>query len=387
MTSASVVIVGAGVVGASVAYHLAARGLTDIVLLERAAESGRGSTGFATGGFRLQFASPVNVRLSALSRQKLLAFAEETGVDPGLRAAGYLWLATDDAQLSALRHSMTIEHACGEGGVIALDVDGAARLNPALALEGIVGGTFCPNAGFLDPRRVLTGYLTAAQRLGVHVVYDTEVVGLDRNGGGRIVRVRTNREDFAIGRVVNAAGPWAGELAALGGIDLPVAPLRRQVAVTRTFQGLPPDMPMTIFVEDGFHLRVRDGRVLLLLPSPGVPGRPFDTTVDRSWIAAVFERACARVPALRETGVDEAASYAGLYEMSPDKHAILGIAAECPNLVLVNGSSGHGVMHAPALGQLAAEILTDGKATSLDVSALDPRRFAEGRPNPADGLL
>ena len=151
---------------------------------------------------------------------------------------------------------------------------------------------------------------------------------------------------------------------------------------------LPEAMPMTIFAGDGFHLRVRDGRVLLLWPTPGVPGRPF----DHRWIrpgSTPWSRAGAPAGAgAREAStIDDAACWAGLYEMSPDKHAILGAAPGCPNLFLVNGSSGHGVMHAPALGQLLAEIISDGAATSLDVGPLRPTRFAEGEPNPVSGLL
>jgi sarcosine oxidase subunit beta len=187
--------------------------------------------------------------------------------------------------------------------------------------------------------------------------------------------------------VVNAAGPWAGEIGALAGIPIPVYPLRRQVAVTEPFGELPEAMPMTIFAGDGFHLRVRDGRVLLLLPTPGVPGLPFVTKVDRDWIERVAAVARTRVPVLRSAAIDEPACYAGLYEMSPDGHALLGQAPDCPNFYLVNGSSGHGVMHAPALGQLLAEILTDGVASTLDVAALRPSRFAEEESNPVSGLL
>jgi sarcosine oxidase subunit beta len=146
-------------------------------------------------------------------------------------------------------------------------------------------------------------------------------------------------------------------------------------------------MPMTIFAGDGFHLRVRDGRILLLWPTPGAAERPWDTEVDPAWIEAVVAKAHRRVPVLRKVAIDRAASWAGLYEMSPDKHAILGPAPECSNLYLVNGSSGHGVMHAPALGQLLAEILSDGAATTLDVGPLSPLRFAEGRLNPVSELL
>jgi sarcosine oxidase subunit beta len=146
-------------------------------------------------------------------------------------------------------------------------------------------------------------------------------------------------------------------------------------------------MPMTIFAGDGFHFRVRDGRVLLLWPTPGVEGRPFDCSVDPAWVEQVVAMARRRVPALRGVEIDPAACWGGLYEMSPDKHAVLGPAPGCANLFLANGSSGHGVMHAPALGQLLAEIMSDGRASSLDVHPLRPTRFADGDLNPMSGVL
>ncbi|HJR49650.1 MAG TPA: FAD-binding oxidoreductase, partial [Gemmatimonadales bacterium] len=181
--------------------------------------------------------------------------------------------------------------------------------------------------------------------------------------------------------------PWAAGVAALARVELPVTPLRRQAAATEPCALLPEAMPMTIFAGDGFHLRVRDGRVLLLRPTPGVAGRPFDDSVDPEWVREVTASAHRRVPILRRATIDEGACWAGLYEMSPDKHAILGRASGCENLFLANGSSGHGVMHAPALGQLLAEIISDGAATSMDVTPLRPSRFAEGAPNPVSGLL
>jgi sarcosine oxidase subunit beta len=200
--------------------------------------------------------------------------------------------------------------------------------------------------------------------------------------------LETTRGPIAAGAVVNAGGAWAGVLAALAGIDLPVTPLRRQVAVTEPFTGLPRTMPMTIFAGDGFHFRVRDGRVLLLWPDPpqavtgppraGTPHDPFDTSVDPAWVEAVAAEARRRVPVLSSAAIDPAACRAGLYEMSPDRHAILGPAPRCANLFLANGSSGHGVMHAPALGRLLAEIMTTGAARSLDVTPLSPSRFTQG---------
>jgi len=387
MTSASAAVVGGGVIGASVAYHLAARGWRDVVVLDRAEGPGTGSTGAATGGFRAQYATAINVRLSLLSREKLRRFREEIGVDPGYDPAGYLWLAGSEVELDALRGALEIQHGAGLGEALEVGVEEATRLNAAVRLDEVVGGAFCPTDGFLRPLQMLAGYLDAARRLGVRVEWGVEVIGFGRGAGSKIDTVETSRGPIAVEAVVNAAGAWASSVAAQAGVELPVTPLRRQIAVTAPTDLLPERMPMTIFVGDGFHLRVRDGRVLLLWPTPGVPGRPFGTSVDPDWVEAVVAKAHARVPILRDATIDFDACRAGLYEISPDKHSILGPAPECPNFYLINGSSGHGVMHAPALGQLLAEIMTDGAATTLDVTALRPSRFAEGALNPVSEML
>lgn len=387
MTSAAVAVIGGGVMGASAAYHLALRGWRDVVILERGSAAGEGSTGRATGGFRAQYGTPVNVRLSLLAREKLCRFEAETGVDPGYAPRGYLWIAADESELAELRAGQRVQHAEGLHEAVELVPEDVRRLNPALAPVGIAGAVFCPTDGFIRPLRILEGYLAAGARLGVRVEWNTEVTGLALRPDGTISAVVTNRGPVSVGAVVNAAGPWAATVADWAGVELPVTPLRRQAAATAPCDALPETMPMTIYAGDGFHLRVRDGRVLLLRPTPGVPGRPFDAVVDPDWVRDVTATAHARVPLLRGIPIDQAACWAGLYEMSPDKHAILGAATGCDNLLLINGSSGHGVMHAPALGQLLAEIMSDGAATSLDVGPLRPTRFAEGALNPSSGLL
>ena len=386
MKPGSVVIIGAGVMGASVAYHLAARGWRDVVILDRSERPGQGSTGAATGGFRAQYATAINVRLSLLARQKLHTFKEETGTDPGYLPAGYLWLATTTSELTELRAGLEVQRAAGLHEAVEVDQDDAGRLNPAVRYDRVVGGVFCPTDGFIAPLQILRGYLDAAARYGVRVEWKTQVRGF-RLGTGRITSVETDRGWIDADVVINAAGAWAGGVAGWADVPLPVAPLRRQVAATVPCNRLPGNMPMTIFAGDGFHFRVRDERVLLLWPSPGVPERPFEVGVDSDWISAVIRMAHERIPTLQDIAVDTAASWAGLYEMSPDKHAILGRAPSLDNFYLINGSSGHGVMHAPALGGLLAELISDGRFSSLDATALRPSRFAEGAAHPASGLL
>lgn len=374
---ADVVILGAGVIGASIAWHLASLGVRDVVLLERASAPGQGSTGRATGGFRAQYGTAINVRLSLLAREKLRRFSAELLVDPGYRPCGYLWLAGTEQTLARLRDAQVIQRACGLNEARLLGPGEIAALNPHVRLTGIVGAAYCPTDGFIRPLEILRGYLEGAQRLGARLLTSARVLGF-RKEGARIVAVETAQGSIETGCVVNAAGPWAREVALLAGLDLPIAPLRRQVAITEPTEALPPDLPMTLWADDGFHLRARDGRVLLLRPTPGDPLDPFKTELDTSFLNEIEQLKEERVPSLKGVALDPALSWAGLYEMSPDKHALLGTLPECPNLFLCNGSSGHGVMHAPALGQLLAEQIVFGSTRSLDGSTLRPSRFAEG---------
>ena len=376
-----VVVVGAGVIGASVAWHLSRLGVRTL-LLEREPEPGKGSTGRATGGFRAQYGTDINVRLSLLSREKLRRFIDDTGVDPGYDPRGYLWLARTEAQLDILRGAQDVQLAAGLVEASMLDLRQIREVNPYIRLDGLAGAAFCPTDGYIRPLDILRGYLRGAQ-----VRTSARVTGLRRRGS-RIEAVQlADGSEIPAGAVVDAAGPWAGPVARLAGVDVPVAPLRRQVGSTVDTEVLPAAMPMTVWVEDAFHVRARDGRVLLVWPTPGDPRDPESTAVEQDWLEQVREKAAERVPPLAGIPVDPARSWAGLYEMSPDQHALLGRAPECDNLYLCNGSSGHGVMHSPALGQLLAEIIVHGQSRSLDVEALRPSRFAEGRPNRAPQIL
>jgi sarcosine oxidase subunit beta len=349
MQSAEVVIVGGGVIGASIAYHLARLGMRDIVVIDRAPEPGAGSTSRATGGFRAQFSTEINVRLSLLSREKLLRFKDEIGADPGFAQHGYLFLARSEDALAQLRAAQAIQHACGLHDARMIDADEARAINPAVGDKAVIGGAFCPSDGFIRAMQILRGYIDAATRLGVRFVYGTE-----ERPPSRIV--------------VNAAGAWASQVC-----DVEVRPLRRQVAATVPTSVLPQSMPMTIWIDDGYHFRVREDRVLLLWPDH--PPHGFDATVEDAWIERVAAMTHERVPILRDMPIDRAACWAGLYEMTPDKHPIIGWIDE--RMLVAAGASGHGVMHAPAIGELAAQMIA-GEPTTIDVRSLRPSRFREG---------
>ena len=379
------VVIGAGVVGASVAWHLARRGVK-VTLVDRGHGRGDGSSARATGGFRAQYGTEINIRLSLLSRTKLRAFKEEVGGDPGYVPAGYLWLATSARELAQLSEATTLQRATGLTEACTVSLDDIRRLNPAMHDPTVVGGTFCPTDGFIRPLKILEGYLDGAVAAGVEIRWDTTVTGAERQGEA-LTGVLTDRGAIPCGAVVVAAGPWSGAIGRSLGLTIPVQPLRRQVAPTVPTTTLPAGMPMTIWAGDGFHLRVRDGRVLLLRPTEGDPKDPWSTAVDDAWVREVTAMAQARFPVLRDVAVDRLACWAGLYEMSPDKHALLGRVHGATNAYTATGNSGHGVMHSLAEGQLLCELIVDGTFQTLDASALRPTRFAEGAAIQGPALL
>ena len=372
-----VVVIGAGVLGASTAWHLLGLGAGRVVLVDPTPAGG--STARATGGFRSTYASALNVRLSLLSRAKLLRFQDETGVDPGYRQVGYLWLARSAADRARLASALEVQRDAGVTDSRLVDIDEARRLNPAVTDAEIVGGAFGASDGTIRPLAILSGYLEGARRAGAEVVAE-RAVGLI--GGERVLGVKTEARTIAAGTVVLAAGAWSGAFARAAGVGVPVVPLRRQVAETEPCP-LPDDMPMTLWLDDGFHIRERDGRALLLRPTPGAED-PFDTTVDPAWLAAIQATAGQRIRGL--AGLPIARSWGGLYEMSPDGHALLGAVPGRSGLYAVGGASGHGVMHSPALGQLLAETIVVGSARALDARPLALERFAEGRAHAPDPL-
>ncbi len=389
MKTAETIILGAGIIGSSVAFHLARLGAKNILVLERdkmplkLLESSA-STARATGGFRVQYGTEINARLSLLARQQLLEFEAMTGVNPGYNPCGYIFMAESGAHLLELRDALAVQRAAGVTVSHEVSASEIRALNPALNLEGVLGGTFCPWDGFVRPVEIARGFREAAMRLGVRFEYGQEAKLEFQTA--RVSGVRTQTELIACERVVNATGAWAAELTRVSGFELPVVPVRRQVAATIPTNVLPENMPMSIFVSDGFHLRVRDGRVLLLLPQDTPKANPFNLEFEASWLKPLLERAHALVPVLRDIPIDPNFCWVGLYEISPDHHALLGRAPNCENLYLINGSSGHGVMHSSALGLLLSQMIL-GQVTSLDVRVLRPERFLEQDPIVGSSLI
>lgn len=387
MKGASVLIIGGGVVGASVAYHLAERGAPDILILEREPRQGLGSTGKATGGVRTQFETDVNIRMSLYS----IDFFENWDVDCGYDPKGYLFLATTNEQLEYLQKNVSKQTSLGVRGIELLDRDAVHKILPQINCDDIAGGTFGSRDGFIDPLAVMEGFTAEALARGARLEFGANVISVDV-AGGRVRGVSTDGGRIECETVVLCAGAWARPLAAAAGIDLPVEPMRRQIVWARSNRILPRDLPMVIDLGTGFHFRPAREFGTGPPAQTGSPGPCFDvmfafpdrdetssynTDFDEAFVAKVYEKARHRAPFLCETEPVMEKCRAGLYENTPDHHAIIG-GCEIEGLYFASGFSGHGVMHSPAAGRALSEIILDGEARFLDVSCLRIERFAKG---------
>ena len=372
---ARVIVVGAGVIGCSVAFHLARMGETDVVVLEREPVPGAGSTSKANGGIRAQFTTEVNVSMSLLSMELLDAIEDEVGEPPLYRKAGYLFVTDDPARLEAMERAAEFQSARGVS-VEVLDAAGVRRRAPYVAGDRLAGGTFGARDGFIDPGGLCNFYLSAASRLGVRFRYGAEVTGVGRGPADEWI-VSTEQGRATAPYLVNACGAWAGGFAALLGVDLPVVPVRRHLFLTGPVPDLPKVIPMTIDADSGVLVRREGDRVLVAWSNADEPGG-FVETLDPSFVGRFGEAFESRFPSIAAAGIDFRRSWAGLYEVTPDHHAVLGDVPGRPGFLLANGFSGHGVMHAPAAGRCLAERIVRGKVESADVSALAFDRFERG---------
>jgi sarcosine oxidase, subunit beta len=373
---AAVVVIGAGVIGSSVAFQLARMGHRDVVVLEREALPGAGSTSKANGGIRAQFTTAVNVAMSLLSMEILDGLEAEIGEPPAYRKAGYIFLTDDPIRLRAMEQAAAFQKGLGVS-VEVLDASEVRRRVPWVSGAGLAGGTFGARDGFIDPGRLCNFFVSKAAAKGVRFSYGREVVAVEeRTGGEWVVRTATG-ETIAAPHVVNAAGAWAGRVAALAGIDLPVEPVRRHIFLTGPAGDLPPVIPMTIDADSGVLVRREGDRVLIAYSNPDEPAG-FNMAFDPEFVHRFAEPLEGRFPSVAASGIDPRRSWSGLYEVTPDHHAVIGPVPGRPGVFLANGFSGHGVMHAPAAGRCVAELIVKGRSESIDVSSLSVGRFAKG---------
>jgi sarcosine oxidase, subunit beta len=377
MDTADVVIIGGGIVGSSIAYHLTAAGCHSVLVIERETHQGKGSTGKSMGGVRAQFSTPVNIQMSLYSIPFYASFDERLGYPCDYRPQGYLFCATNEKHMAYLRTNYQRQVALGLKQVRLITGDEIRAMFPQLRADDIVGGSFCATDGFVDPYSAMIGFMTWASGHGARLWKDTEVLAIGQERDGIFV-IETRRGRVSTRRVVNAAGAWAASIAKMLGLVLPVEPLRRMLVPTEPFDQFPHSAPMIIDMSNGFHFRPEALGFLLAWNDPEETSG-YKTDFDPGFIEKILTRAADRVPCFENVAVNPKRAWAGLYEMTPDHHPILGPVPGVPGFFAANGFSGHGVMHAPATGKILADLILTGKTDLVDASLLGLSRFAEGR--------
>ncbi|MGX2998638.1 NAD(P)/FAD-dependent oxidoreductase [Streptomyces sp. JNUCC 64] len=371
---ASVVVIGGGVIGTSVAFHLAEAGVPDVVLLERGG-LGSGSTCKAAGSVRAQFSDELNVLIGARSLEAYARFRRRPGQDVALRRSGSLFLLSTADDVAAFTRDVALQNALGVDSRV-VDPAEARRLCPLIETEGLLAAVHSPGDGHCAPESVVSGYAGAARRLGARLYPGVTVRELEHRGD-EISAVVTDRGKVTAGAVVCAAGAWSGAIGALAGVDLPVTPLRRQMLCTgplRRLRELPRPLPFTVDTGTSFSFH-QEGRGLLVGMSDPAQEPGFDTGYSAGWLPLLGAAMARRAPALLDAGLG--GGWAGLYEMSPDGNALIGRSASPVNFLYATGFSGHGFLQAPAVGELVRDLYL-GRTPFVDIGPLHAGRFAPG---------
>ena len=371
METAEVVIIGGGVVGTSIAYHLARQGCRGVLLLEKEPLLGTESTGACVGGIRFQFSTEVNIRLSLESRNSFLCFQEELGCDIGYRQHGYLFLATNPKVLGELKSAVLLQQELGVPSEF-LSPQDVSELVPLVDVRDVLGASNCPWDGSADPYQVTQGYAREAKRLGVKFSVGREVTGIMAEDG--IVQgVITPQGKISTRVVINSAGPYGDVIGKMAGVKLPMAPFRRQVFLAQHQRKYPDGLPLVVDTQAEFYFK-QETEGFLLGRNIHEPSS-FQKNLDWSSLDAVVEAAVQRVPDFQEARI--ARGWAGLRSITPDSHAILGEISGARGFFCAVGFSGHGFMHAPITGRLMAELVMEGRTSSLDISPFHYKRFEE----------
>jgi sarcosine oxidase, subunit beta len=380
-STADVVIVGGGCMGCSLAWHLAGRGLTNVVLIEREAQLATGSTGKNAGGVRHQFSHAANIRLSLESIAMMADFEARVGAPIDFHQDGYLFLVSKTTNVAAFQQNIALQRSMGVD-VQWLSPGDAARIAPGIDIAGVRGAAWCAADGVADPNGVTMGFARGAQAMGVEIVRETEVTGV-RLEGHRIAGVQTSRGSISTPVLVNAAGPWAKAIGRYCGVDVPVEPERRHIFIATPERGSSWDAPewdgrmprsrvLVIDFESTFYFHREGPGLLFGMGDPDeTPG--FDITVRWDFLPKVTEMAVKRLPAMAEAAVSHA--WAGLYEMTPDHNAIIGPSADVAGFYTIAGFSGHGFQHAPAAGRILADVIA-GRDPQFDLTPFAADRFA-----------
>jgi sarcosine oxidase subunit beta len=368
--TADIIIIGGGIIGTSIAYHLAQKKAKGVVLLEKGI-LGEGSTAKCAGGIRAQFSTEINIRFSLESLQTWNHFQEIMGTELDFKKVGYLVLATSEEEWTVFQKSSELQHQFG----IPVELLSPREIQyrwPYLRGDDLRGGTFCAWDGYAGPYEALSGFTRGARRGGVKIYEQTEVLRILRDGN-HAAGVRTPQGDIASPIVVNAAGPFAGEVGQRAGVEVPVQAFRRQLFFTRPFPLIPDPIPLVIDFHRGWYFR-REGTGLLISgPKDDFPS--FNLNVDYEAMVEVARNSMHRVPIMEKVEIDR--GWAGSYEISPDNHPLLGEVPGLKGFFLANGFSGHGFQHSPAAGKVLADLIL-GEKPFIDIDCLSPERFEKG---------
>lgn len=373
-----VVIVGGGVIGMALAFQLTRNGYRDVTVVERG-RVGEGATARATGGIRQQFTVPVNVQLARRSVEFFAAFEDHTGSPLDFRRHGYLFLTTDPARLATLTDAVAMQNRHGVPSRI-LAPDRVGELLPQLRTSDLAGGSYCATDGSASPTDATYGLLKAARAAGAIVYQHRPVTGLRLGRDGQVIGVETDAGPLPAEAVVLAAGPWVAEVGARCGITLPVTAHSRQAFAIAPPEWLSHRLPLTVDLGTGAYLHpATTGGVIGGTDRDTPPGAK--PAVDWTRLERLTAALSHRIPPIADARVIR--GWAGLREMSPDDLALVGPVGRPPGLWVAAGFSGHGFMHAPAVGEcLAAELL--GRPSPVDLSPLRPDRFE--RPTTVEGI-
>ncbi|WP_405809799.1 FAD-binding oxidoreductase [Streptomyces sp. NBC_00210] len=366
---AEVVIIGGGVVGASTAFHLAEAGVRDVLVLERD-EPASGSSGKPIGGIRAQFSDPLNIELGQRSLEAWRAFTTRPGADIGIEGVGYLFLLGTEAEVAAFQQAVGVQNDLGVRSRI-ISPREAHELCPYVDPHSIAAAAYSPDDGYALPKAAVHGYLRAAGRLGARIRTHCTVTGIDVEGT-QVRAVRTTSGTVRTSTVVCAAGPWSAAVGAMAGVELPVTPLRRQIALTGPLTPAPPRIPFTLDFDSTlyFHNDSAGGLVLGLSDPRQEPG--FGREFSREWLESFREAARRRAPAL--AALEAKGGWAGLYEMTPDRNALIGRSGDVDGFLYATGFSGHGFLQAPAVGEIVRDLYLD-RTPVIDVGPLSAARF------------
>jgi sarcosine oxidase subunit beta len=369
-TTADVVIIGAGVIGCSTAYHLASQGITDVVVVEME-QVGSGSSGQSASMLSLQFCTnELSARMAQYSYDRYMRFEGEIGVSIDFKRTGWVSLATQESA----DHLLQIARMSQSLGIATevLTPEEVKYRYPEIHTEDIVVGTWGPDDGPFDPHMIMWGYMRRAREMGVRLRQGVRATGV-RVQNGRVEGVQTDQGFVATDVVVNAGGPWAIEIGRWVGIEIPIINSARSIVVTGPFPEIPSDRPFIEDVTVEWYFRPEGPGILMGMGSS--PAEKPDVPLDSETVEEIIETAIHRVPVLKKASLLTA--WTGVRPMTADDRPILGPVPSVEGFILSCGWGGTGIIQAPIAGQLVAELIGDGETSTMDIHPYGIERFVE----------